>query len=356
MSTVFLMPMSRVERGNVIKEKTEELWQRTGFGENIKKHELTAIKLHVGEPGTDTFVSPFIVKGLVSRLAKVKAKTFLTDTAVLYKSPRDNAVSHVMVAENHGFGINKIGAPFIPADGLRGEEQIEVPIEGGKHYEKVGIAAAIMEARNLLILSHATGHLGTGIGAALKNLGMGCASKKAKLSQHFGQQPRVEQIKCTACGICAKWCPAEAINVMNFAEIDQQKCLGCGECIAVCQEGAVEFDWSIMGRELQERIVEHALAVVKDRKENIWYVTAAMAITKDCDCLGKKQKPLVEDIGLLASDDPVAIDKAVLDLVQERAGRTLESMSYPRQDGSIQVNYAEKLGLGSSRYKLVTLG
>ena len=137
------------------------------------------------------------------------------------------------------------------------------------------------------------------------------------------------------------------------AAIDPSVCIGCGDCIAVCPEEAIEFGWSIMGSELQERIVEHALALARRKRGRIAYVTVAMNITKDCDCLGLDQPPLCEDIGILASRDPVAIDQAVLTLVRERAGRSLESLSYPQRDASVQIAYAEAIGLGSRETPLV---
>jgi uncharacterized Fe-S center protein len=258
------------------------------------------------------------------------------------------------VALERGFSLAEVGAPFVPADGVIGADEVEVSVNE-KHFETVAVAAGIAQARSLLLLSHATGHLGTGLAAALKNLGMGCASRKAKLRQHHGQHPRIDPEHCTACAECAQWCPADAIQVAEAAGIDTELCIGCGECVAVCREGAVSFGWGIEGQELQERVVEHAAAVVRGKPGRIAYVTAATRITKDCDCVGQEQEPLVEDIGLLASVDPVAIDAAVLDLVSERAGRGLEALSYPRHDGRIQIRYAEQLGLGSADYELVTV-
>ncbi len=336
----------------MVGRQVKALWDSAGLAKVFHPSDLAALKLHVGEPGTKTFISPAIAKALVRCMASTGAKPFLTDTAVLYRSQRDNAVEHARVAQNHGFGITSMGAPFIPADGLMGDDEIELEVNG-KHYEKVTIASGILRARSMLVLSHATGHLGTGLGGALKNLGMGCASKKAKLVQHYGQQPRIKTSKCIACGECEPWCPADAITVEESAAIDPQECIGCGECVAICREGAVVFDWTILGAELQERMVEHAAAVAKAKTGRICYVTAAQGITKDCDCLGVDQQPLVEDIGLLASFDPVAIDRAVLDLIKERAGQTLEAMSYPKVDGSVQLRHAEALGMGEGDYELV---
>jgi len=355
MSEVYFIAAGCDDEEALLARKIEALCARAGFGALFEERDLVALKLHVGEPGTKTFVPPKVVRPLLRTIEACGATPFLTDTAVLYRSRRDNAVEHARVAEEHGFGFTEVGAPFISSDGLNGADEIEVEVSG-RHFQRVAIAAGIMHARSMLVLTHATGHLGTGYGGALKNLGMGCCSKKAKLQQHHGQQPWIDADRCTACAVCADWCPSYAIKVDDQAHIDSAACIGCGECIAVCRDGAVEFDWGIMGAELQERIVEHAAAIVRAKPGRIGYVTAAWTITKDCDCMGKEQPRLVEDLGLLASTDPVAIDQAVMDLVRQRAGKSIEALSYPRTDAATQIRYAEELGLGLSRYTLVEVG
>jgi uncharacterized Fe-S center protein len=352
MSTVYLVAATAADPAPVLDAKIQRMWAAAGLASVFGKHDLTAIKLHVGEPGTRTFVSPALVAPLVRCVAATGATPFLTDTAVLYRSPRDTGVGHARVAHDHGFTLDAVGAPFVPADGLIGADEIEVRVDG-THFETVAIAAGILQASSVLVLSHATGHLGTGLAATLKNLGMGCASRKGKLRQHHGQQPHIDDDRCTACGTCAAWCPSDAIAVDKVAHIDGEVCIGCGECIAVCRDAAVEFEWGIMGAELQERVVDHAAAVVREKQGHIAYLTSVMQVTKDCDCLGVDQKPLLDDIGVLASTDAVAIDQAALDLIAGRAGRSLESMSYKRHDGSVQLTAAERLGLGSRSYELV---
>lgn len=354
MGEVFLISARSVEPAAELARKLETLWHSAHLAEVLETGRTAALKLHVGEPGTHTFAPPALAAAVVQMIKDAGAQPFLTDTAVLYKSRRNNAVGHARVAEEHGFGIARVGAPFVVADGLTGSDEVELPFDG-RHHDAVAVASAIARSRSMIVLSHLTGHLGTGLAAALKNLGMGCASKKAKLRQHHGQQPRIDETACTACGECSEWCPADAIEVAEAAAIEKSRCIGCGECVVVCPEGAVKFDWSIMGRELQERIVEHAVVVARSKPGRIGYITAAFAITKDCDCMGIPQRPLVEDIGLLASTDPVAIDQAALDLVRKRDARGLEALSYPEQDGAIQLRYAEQLGLGTRDYELVVV-
>jgi uncharacterized Fe-S center protein len=354
MSKVYFAPSGAAGAAATRAEVIEALWNEAGLGACFAEHDLAALKLHVGEPGKATSVRPATAAALVRLMRACGARPFLTDTAVLYTSPRDNGVGHARVAHGNGFTPGAVGAPFIPADGLRGSEEMEIEV-AGRHFERVAIASAVVEARSMLLLSHATGHLATGFGGALKNLGMGCCSKKGKLRQHHGQTPRIDPERCTACGTCAEWCPEGAIAVEEHASIDAATCIGCGECVAACLEGAVAFDWKIGGVELSERVVEHAAAVVRGKPGRIACVTVVESVTKDCDCIDKDQTPLLPDVGVLASLDPVAIDQAAHDLIASRAGRPLEDMSYPSRDGTVQMRYAEQMGLGSRTYTLVEL-
>lgn len=223
MSEVYLLESRHLDDERAI----PAMWSQSGLGSIFDANDLAAIKLHVGEPGRDTHLRPFIAAALVDRVASSGARPFLTDSAVLYRSPRDTGPGHARVAHDHGFGLEKVGAPFVPADGLLGLDEVEAPVDG-RHYGSIPVAAAIAQCNGALLLSHVTGHLATGLGAALKNLGMGCTSRKGKLSQHHGQQPRIDAARCTACGTCAEWCPAEAVSVDRIAKIDAASCIGCG--------------------------------------------------------------------------------------------------------------------------------
>jgi len=320
----------------------------------VRKRDLVAVKLHVGEPGVKTFLPPEVAAGVVTCLRSRGARPFLTDTSVLYSGPRSNGAEHTEVATRHGFTLERTGAVFLPADGLEGNLERIVPIEG-IHYREVGIATTFADADGMVVLSHATGHLAAGYGGTLKNLGMGCASRKGKLLQHSDTKPRIRRRKCEACGACVESCPEDAIlqDEEGIAAIDDARCIGCGECIAQCRSDAVGFSWDSASEKLQEKMAEHALGVVTGAKGRLSYVLGLVNLTKDCDCMHSGAPVVARDIGFAVSSDPVALDQTALDLVRAVEHDSLDKLSYPSLDGTIQLAYAEKLGLGSRKYELV---
>ncbi len=333
----------------------EKLYDHCKVGDIINKSNFVAIKLHVGEKKNDTHVVPEIPAVLVRKAKEKEALPFLTETATLYRGERENAVKHIMLAIEQGFGIQKVGAPFILADGLAGDAEVEVEINGERN-KTVKIAREARMTDCLLVISHPTGHIVTGFASTLKNLGMGLASRKGKLRQHSTVAPEIDREKCVLCGRCIKWCPEDAIvEDKGKAFIIKDKCVGCGECLAVCQFEAVKFAWDAESGSLQKDMAEHAYGVVIGKEEKCFYFNIAVNITADCDCLGTKQKKLIPDIGILASKDPVALDTATLVLTTQPDNEDLVKKSYAHIDGHVQLKHAQKLGMGSMDYKLVEL-
>lgn len=319
----------------------------------ISREALVAIKTHVGEQLNDTHIEPKLIGALAELVKQQGAHPFATDTTVLYRSERDNAVKHTMLAESHGFSITNMGCPFIIGDGLIGRQEESIAIHQ-KHYEEVKLAPFVFDSDHILMVSHFTGHLAAGFGATLKNLGMGCASRKGKLVQHSGVAPFIKEKSCIGCTLCAKYCPENAITLENkLARIDNDRCIGCGECLAVCRSHAVGFEWATESRELQEKIVEHAYGVCKSKEGHIGFINILCKITGSCDCMHVKQNVLTPDIGALASHDPVALDKASYDLFVKHAGRRIEEFEHPDLNGMEQLAYAQSIGLGSLDYELV---
>ncbi len=314
------------------------------FPNFFDSNDKVAIKLHFGEEGNDTYLNPILVRTIYENLKNKVKEPVLIDCTVLYKGRRALASSHKELAKEHGFDF----APIVIADGERGDEEIKIPV-GQKHFSEVKIGKALENFNSLLVISHLTGHILTGFGGALKNIGMGLGSKGGKLEMHQAFNLKIRKTSCIGCGICQRECPAEAITIKNNkAEINQAKCIGCGKCIAICSQGAVEIPWAdSSSRDLQERIVEYTFGVLKNRKA--FFINVLMDITPGCDCQKGKQQPMMEDIGILGSCDIVAIDQASLDL----AGK--DKFKKPGVDPSIKINYAQKLGLGEKDYQLVEI-
>ena len=350
---VYFIKTGQNPSAEALEQGVRKLLEQFDITSCIEDKDRVAIKIHFGEPGNITHIPAVCVRPVVETIKRQGGEPFLTDTCVLYKSPRDNAIGHLKAAEDHGFTYQNVGASVIIADGLIGSQETEVEIPGIL-FDKVSIAQAAMEADALMVLSHVTGHLGCGLGGAIKNIGMGLSSRKGKLRQHSVMKPEVNRDDCTGCGNCARWCPESAISLDDgIAVIDPKICIGCGECVTACRFDAIAYDWSVESAELQKRTAEHALGAVINKQGKTAFINFCVAVTKDCDCFGTVQSKVVQDIGLLASVDPVAIDTASLDLILKAEGHTLESVSYAHLDAREQLIHGEKIGLGSVSYTLI---
>ncbi len=336
-------------------EATQKLLENINLKEIFKKNDRIGIKLHVGEKRNDTHVSWQLAREVVKSVKGIGCSPFLTETSTLYKGARSNAIDHLIHAFSHGFTYENTGAPFIMADGLTGNTEIEVPISGIL-FKSVNIAREITLAEGLIAVSHPTGHIEAGLGATLKNLGMGLSSRIGKLRQHSSIKPYIEEQKCTFCKRCIKWCPADAIIERNGkAFIIEDKCIGCGECLAVCTDDAVKYNWGVQSEELQKRIAEHALGAIIDKRDKSLFLNFMIDMTKDCDCIARKQEKLIPDVGILASRDPVAVDQATIDLTREKYGKSLPETGWPHLDSTIQLQHAVKIGLGSREYSIIKI-
>ncbi len=317
----------------------------------IEAKDMVAVKTHFGEAGSSGYVRPLFFKGLSDLIRRKNGKPFLTETSTLYVGQRSNAVDHLNLAYEHGFTPEATGMPIIMADGLYGDEETSVPIKG-ERYQSVMIATLAVKAQALVLVSHFTGHVVAGFGAALKNLGMGLASRRGKLIQHSTAKPSIKAKKCTACKTCIKWCPTSAISINSdkVAVIDGGSCIGCGECLAVCRYDAVAYNWSETYEALQEKISEHALGVVETKRGKALYINFLTRITRDCDCMSRYE-PICDDIGVLVGSDPVALDTAALDLVEEKLGSPLSDAAY-KIPLRRQLEHAARIGFGTSEYDL----
>jgi uncharacterized Fe-S center protein len=353
-STVWFTDLS-ARPGKGLLDKTGDLLRAAGLAERIGRGDLTAVKLHFGEKGNTAFLRPIFVRRVVEEVAAAGGKPFLTDTNTLYLGGRSNAVDHLRTAVTNGFAFAVADAPIVVADGLRGESAVRIPV-GGRIFRDVSIGAEIVNADAMVVLTHFKGHELSGFGGAIKNLGMGCASRAGKLAQHSSVSPFVDPAGCTGCGTCVVHCPSGAVSVLaDHARIDPGACIGCADCIVVCPEGTVKIDWNEAGPTVQKKMVEHALGAIEGKRESTLFLTFVTQISPFCDCYGNSDRPIAPDVGILASRDPVAIDQACADLVIRAAGRDPFRETHPSIDWSVQLSYGEELGLGSRKYGLTTL-
>jgi uncharacterized Fe-S center protein len=347
--------------------KVQRLFDRAGFSDVVHKDDRTAIKLHFGERGNDGFISPVYVRQVVEKVKAFGGNPFLTDTNTLYLGSRSNAVDHITTAVLHGFGFAVTGAPIIIADGLFGKNVTQVTINK-KHFKTVVIAGDIALADSMIVLTHFKGHIVSGFGGAIKNLAMGCSPPEGKRAQHNAHPFTIPE-RCRGCGTCTEGCPKSAITIEDSKSvIDHDLCIGCFECMHACPEHAIDINWETEIPVFLERMVEHAYGAVRSKKNKVGYMNFLIRITPDCDCFPFSDTPIVPDIGILASKDPVAIDAASFDLVNQQTGFTDSLLTTHHQkgkdkfkgvhaqtDGYRQLKYAEEIGMGSATYDLIAI-
>ncbi len=362
--TVFFIDLRATYKESLVMKLTR-LVNAAGLSEIVKERDFVAVKLHFGERGNTAFIRPVFVRRIVEAVNKRKGRPFLTDANTLYAGTRSDAPGHLITAIENGFAFSVVNAPLVIADGLKGKSERCVFI-GQKRFKEVFIAAEIEQADALISLAHFKGHELSGFGGTLKNIGMGCASRRGKLAQHSTLSPKVKRKKCTGCGACAAHCSQGAISLKEEkAVILSGRCIGCGECILVCPAGAVQIQWNQSIPVFLENMVEYTLGVLQGKKGKALFLNFLTDISPACDCAPFNDAPLVRDIGVLASRDPVAIDQASVDLVnRERAlpGSCLSTHQgpgedkfkgiYPKVDWALQLDYAEKIGLGTRQYRL----
>ena len=355
-SDVFMIKVNNRDSDKIMAQKLNALIDASGVLGFLKKDDYTGIKIHFGEEGNTGHIKAEWLKGLVERLRAVTNNIFFTDTNVLYKqSKRTNAVDHLKLAYSHGFSFQNMNVPVIIADGLWGRNYTDVEISK-KRFSRVKVASDITDCDSLLALTHITGHIMTGFAGAIKNLGMGCASRRGKFEQHCGMVPDFNPGECSGCGLCVSNCPADAITLENGrAKIDEANCIGCGECVVICKTEALNAKWSETLANLQEKMVEYACGAIEAVDRRIGYINFLTNITRNCDCLAKDEPRIVEDIGILASNDLVSIDSASAEILNGLKCKDIFRQEYPQIDWTVQLKYAASLGLGDPNYKLRTV-
>lgn len=364
-SDVYFTNLRTRSKHNLL-DKLNILMKRAGMDSLDFESKFVAIKLHFGEPGNLAYLRPNYAAAVVKRVRELGGKPFLTDCNALYFGKRGNAVDHLQAAIENGFNTLTTGANVIVADGLTGGDVVEVPINL-KHVKKAKIGSTIANADVILSLTHFKGHQEAGFGGVLKNVGMGSGSRAGKLEMHSNNNPEIDEAKCIACGMCIQNCPQNAIayNARHKAEINPKLCIGCGQCIVTCHYGAPHCTWGESAIGLNEKIAEYTYAVLKGKTH--FHISFIMNVSPNCDCWGYNDMAIVPDIGMAASLDPVALDRACADLVNKAMGVQGSQLSerewqqgedkfhaiHPDSRWEACLEHAEQIGLGTQQYRLI---
>ncbi|MGD9310389.1 MAG: DUF362 domain-containing protein [Desulfosarcina sp.] len=365
-SKVFYIDMRATMKENFM-DKIGRLMETAGLSEIIATRDLTAVKIHFGELGNSAFIRPVYLRKVVQTIKQAGGLPFLTDANTLYAGTRSDAPRHLTTAIQNGFDYAVVEAPLVIADGLRGKNETAVPINQ-KRFASVYIGTDIVEADALVSVAHFKGHELSGFGGTIKNVGMGCASRKGKLAQHSSLSPGVGE-QCIGCGECLDHCSQNAIAMVDEkARIDSEVCIGCGECILICPNEAIGVQWNQSIPVFLENMVEYTMGVLTNKVQKAFFINFITDVSPACDCHPTNDAPIVKNIGVVASIDPVAIDQASVDLVNAEpalAGSGLKTNTdpgqdkfkgiYPKVDWPIQLDYAQQLGLGNRAYELIRL-
>ena len=348
--------------------KLELLVTQAGIDTIDFQRKIVAIKIHFGEPGNLAYIKPNFAARIVKILKAKGAVPFLTDCNTLYCGRRSNAPDHITSAFENGFNPLATDCPVIIADGIKGTEYREIALNT-EICKSAKIGSAIADSDVIITMNHFKGHEMTGFGGALKNLGMGCASVGGKLFLHSESSPEIFEENCTGCRVCEKNCAHGAVTVGSdkIAHINYEKCVGCGQCVAVCQYDSARVVWGSTSEVVNRKIAEYSLAVVKDKPS--FHISFIMNVSPNCDCWNFNDYPVVPDIGMAASFDPVALDMACVDLVNKApvlpgaricdthknnlTGEDKFKLVHPNTNWKSGLEHGEKIGLGSMQYELI---
>ena len=352
-----------------LQQKLTRLMKTAGMGDIDFQDKFVAIKLHFGEPGNLAFLRPNWARTVADFVKERGGKPFLTDCNTLYVGRRKNALDHMDSAMLNGFNPMTTGCQIIIADGLKGSDEVEVPVVGGEYVKNAKIGRAVMDADVFISLTHFKGHEEAGFGGCLKNIGMGCGSRAGKMEQHNAGKPHVAEKHCIGCGQCRKICAHGAPIIENGkAHIDHDKCVGCGRCIAVCPKDAVRIDWDESTTNLNCKIAEYTKAVVDGRP--CFHISLVIDVSPNCDCRSENDMAIVPNVGMFASFDPVALDMACVDAVNAQTplrGSAADDEHakahvhdhfqrlHPDTNWRSCLEHGEKIGIGTREYELIKI-
>lgn len=364
----------RANLGEGLPTKLKRLIKKAGIEKLEMNGKFVAVKMHFGELGNLGYLRPNYAKAVVDVVKEFGGNPFLTDCNTLYPGSRKNALEHLTCAWENGFGPLSTGCPIIIADGLKGTDDISVPVAGGQYIKEAKIGRAIMDADVFISLTHFKGHEATGFGGTIKNIGMGCGSRAGKKDQHNNGKPLVMEELCRGCKRCLREC---ANNGLIFDEasgkmsVDKENCVGCGRCIGACNFDAIRFTDNTAPKDLNRRMAEYTKAVIDGRPN--FHISLVIDVSPNCDCHSENDAPILPNIGMFASFDPLALDQACADACMSSAplpnSQLSDNMaradfvdhhdhftnSTPESEWKSCLEHSEKIGLGSREYELVIM-
>lgn len=371
-SKVYFTDFRTKANGDGLPTKLKKLIKKAGIASLDLEGKFVAIKLHFGELGNISYLRPNYARAVVDVVKELGGKPFLTDCNTMYPGSRKNALEHLYCAWENGFTPLTVGCPILIGDGLKGTDDIEIPVEGGEYVQNAKIGRAIMDADVFISLTHFKGHEMTGFGGAIKNIGMGCGSRAGKTEQHISGQPVIDDDLCRGCKKCMAQC---ANNGLVFDEttkkmhIDKEHCVGCGRCLGACNFDAINFENFHAPQLLNRKMAEYAKAVVDGRPQ--LHISLVVDVSPNCDCHCENDAPILPNIGMFVSTDPLALDQACVDAclaATPMPGSQLHehihapgfcdrhdhfTNSTPESEWKSCLEHAAKIGLGNRDYELI---
>ena len=360
--------------GDGLTHKLQKLCRAAGIGNIDMDGKFVAIKMHFGEMGNLSYLRPNYAKAVVDLVRELGGKPFLTDCNTMYPGSRKNALEHLACAWENGFTPLSAGCPILIADGLKGTDDVAVPVVGGEYVREAKIGRAIMDADVFISLTHFKGHEVTGFGGTLKNIGMGCGSRAGKKEQHTNGHPTIDPALCRGCRRCERECANDGLQFdagSRKMTVNTANCVGCGRCLGACNFDAISFANRTAPRDLNYRMAEYTKAVVDGRPN--FHISLVLDISPNCDCHCENDAPILPDIGMFASFDPLALDQACVDaclaaepLPNSQLSDNMHSAAFvdhhdhfrnnaPETEWKSCLEHAEKIGLGTREYELIKI-
>ena len=371
-SKVYFTDFRTKANGDGLPTKLKKLMKKAGIANLDLEGKFVAIKLHFGELGNISYLRPNYARAVVDVVKELGGKPFLTDCNTMYPGSRKNALEHLYCAWENGFTPLTVGCPILIGDGLKGTDDIEVPVEGGEYVQKAKIGRAIMDADVFISLTHFKGHEMTGFGGAIKNIGMGCGSRAGKTEQHISGQPVIDPSMCRGCKKCMAQCANNGLvfdDTTKKMHIDKEHCVGCGRCLGACNFDAINFENFHAPQLLNRKMAEYAKAVVDGRPQ--FHISLVVDVSPNCDCHCENDAPILPNIGMFVSTDPLALDQACVDAclaATPMPGSQLHehihapgfcdhhdhfTNSTPESEWKSCLEHAAKIGLGNREYDLI---